>query len=348
MTGNTQIVGFNECKKTLEIINSIVEKCKQFDFSPLEQVMYIYDIVRNREYEMEHPDEDYTISRDLTSVLLGNSIVCLGYSNIFREILNNLGIQNKLVFLNNKNDTTGHCRNIVYIKDEKYNIDGVYYFDPTWDSKRDASNSFLSSYKYFARTQTQMTSLSKNKYEDIYFGGFNESSVQKLEDFIREKGIKNIPDKARTKVNSISNLIDGVSWVTPFDMSDIDLPECFKSHFDLEVKLDQLKEYCRKFNKPIELSTFIKLLYNVRKQQYYYDPASYPFNIEEIHDTIMNSKWEYENPEERLMKLIFGEIDELSTEEKADTYIEEEELDKKIESVRLARTLRNVLQKRNS
>ena len=35
--------------------------------------------------------------------------------------------------------TGGHCHNLVTIKDEKYNIDGVYVEDATWDSK---NNSF--------------------------------------------------------------------------------------------------------------------------------------------------------------------------------------------------------------
>ena len=52
--------------------------------------MYVYDLIRERVYTAENPEEEYFVSRDITSVLLGDKIVCVGFSNLFAAIIENL------------------------------------------------------------------------------------------------------------------------------------------------------------------------------------------------------------------------------------------------------------------
>ena len=50
-------------------------------------------------------------------------------------------------------------RTIALINDLKYNINGFYIFDPTWDCKRDENNSHLSGYKFFGKNYKQWEAL---------------------------------------------------------------------------------------------------------------------------------------------------------------------------------------------
>ncbi len=85
--GNKKKITVEEYKKTVLVINEMVSKIKKQNLSPLEQIMYAYDIVRDRVYLEEKEGEGYETSRDLTSVLLGDKIVCVGYANILDKIL---------------------------------------------------------------------------------------------------------------------------------------------------------------------------------------------------------------------------------------------------------------------
>ena len=85
--GNNNLINFKDYKATVIAINKKISEIECYDFSPLEKIMYVYDMVRDRVYTEVSADEDKNISRDLTSVLLGDKIVCVGYSKIFAILL---------------------------------------------------------------------------------------------------------------------------------------------------------------------------------------------------------------------------------------------------------------------
>lgn len=94
--------------------------------------MYVYDIVKYRIYNKD--EDNYLNNRDLDKVTSGNTIVCSGFSNLFNAILMSLDI--KAMPLISK--TANHQRSIVYVNDSKYDIDGIYVFDPTWDCRKES------------------------------------------------------------------------------------------------------------------------------------------------------------------------------------------------------------------
>ena len=150
--GNQELVSITQYSQTVDAIDSIIEKINRYNYSPLEQLILAYDLIRDRFYVKEDETEDYSVSRDLTSSLLGDKIVCVGFANIFDAVCKKLGFNSMIFLLNNKHDTTsGHARNMVYMIDEKYGIEGIYFFDPTVDCKKDYFNSFLYSYRLFAK-----------------------------------------------------------------------------------------------------------------------------------------------------------------------------------------------------
>ena len=63
--------------------NTLINKLKQLNMSPLEYAILIYDIVREKPYQYEKENEGASQSRDLYKILSGDAIVCMGYCNIY-------------------------------------------------------------------------------------------------------------------------------------------------------------------------------------------------------------------------------------------------------------------------
>ncbi|UKI57555.1 MAG: hypothetical protein L6V81_09640 [Clostridium sp.] len=75
-------------RKTIDAIDEIVKKqLEKHNLSTLEEIMYAYDLVREKVYTRELDTESDRISRDLSSVLFGDKIVCAGYVAIFNSVL---------------------------------------------------------------------------------------------------------------------------------------------------------------------------------------------------------------------------------------------------------------------
>ena len=106
-------------------IDDIVAKINKYNLSPIEQIMYAYDLVRDRVYQLEDDGEDYSVSRDISSVLFGDKIVCVGFAEIFSKVLDALNIRNVLFTIVGRK--SGHMRNAVYVNDSKYDIHGVFF-----------------------------------------------------------------------------------------------------------------------------------------------------------------------------------------------------------------------------
>lgn len=114
------------------------------DLSPLEKYVYAYNIVKKfKEYKENNNDK--SSSRDLYKILDNHYMVCVGFAKLLNDLLSKLNINSiimhaKVEVVDGKNDKniktekSGHQRIYVYLKDEKYNIDGYYLSDPTWDN----------------------------------------------------------------------------------------------------------------------------------------------------------------------------------------------------------------------
>lgn len=142
---NNNSISASELYKTSALVSEIAHKIKKANLSNIESIMYAYDILKKRLYKLD--EENYYRSSDVASVLTGDAIVCAGYSNVFNAILKCLNI--KAAPLISKE--ARHQRSIIYVQDEKYNIDGVYVFDPTWDRRKNKEDKeYINRYDYFA------------------------------------------------------------------------------------------------------------------------------------------------------------------------------------------------------
>lgn len=345
--GNNTLRTIEEYLQTINGINNIVSEIKKYDLSTLEQIMYAYDLIRDRVYTKESDEESKSVSRDLSSVLFGDKIVCAGYIAIFNAVLKGLGINAiDYVLYKKENPKIGHVRSMVRVIDDKYNIDGVFLFDPTWDSKKSNSDkNYLESYRFFCRTRDEFNYFDQ-QYNRETFASYNRDFYSKIKKRIKEEGINGISEDDARTINRIAFFIDGKQLVNNLAFSKV-VPENFKSCFKKTVNLDKvttsLKRYHRLFYKQaLEPSQLLEIIYNVRKVEYFENPEKYPFDIESIKKAVIGSTL----IESKLLHILYG-LPEKLTEEEFDELKEEKNLEKDIEGVKLTRILKSVLENKN-
>lgn len=345
--GNESKINFEDLEKTMIIINSLTEQVKKMDLSPIEQVMYLYDIVRDKVYTKETAEEQSTESRDLTKVLLGKKRVCVGYSNIMSIVLNKLGFKNKIEILNPIKGTRGHARNLVYIEDSKYEIEGLYIFDATWDCKKQENNNdFLYSYRYFANSPEQMIYYENGKYISSDFPCFNELNLFEALELIEQGKLSELDRDMVKTINNLSLLLKGKKSIGPY----YKLPDNLQKNIGVEKLcsdeelINDLHLYLNLLNRKLDAEVLLNILFEVRKKEYYSEPTKYPFNIKALKLAVLNSNWLFRSPENTMLESIFGVkiSDKIagSTLNDFEKYSEINDLKRRIEQIRVSRLLR--------
>ena len=349
LNGNADYISLMDCYKTMNAIKQQADGIKQLGLSPMETIMYVYDIVRNRVYTLENEDESYHKSRDLKDVIFGDKIVCLGYANIFRALLDYLGIENYIVHLNDKNNINrGHARNIAYIKDDKYDIDGVYYFDPTWNSKKEnETNEYLYRYSYFAKTRKYMDDDKTYDFEETSCPLYSIDMDKKIKKIIDSEDYEKLKPYIST-MNYMSLLVTGTSLIsTVYIMPDSPLYK----QFNPKKILTTFEEAFNKYNKEIPAETMLRIFNNVRKLEYYQHPELYPYSAPDLYKTWCRSNWQFTDEHlsktDRFFKGILKEDFDLEPFDNFKNYGHESGLFKDIEQVRLTKVLRLVADKKS-
>lgn len=350
ISGNDCLISFKEYKDTIYAINQRIKEIEKYNFSTLEKIMYVYDMVRDKVYVEVDKNEDKMISRNLSSALLGDKIVCLGYATIFRTLLEKLGIECRNVILLKPNQKNGHARNVIFINDDKYGIHGVYYFDPTWDNKKsDLDNNFLYSYKHFAVTKERMDEIDRGRLVEKSFPYFSSDIAYEFEEIVEDNGFEGLSDEMIKSINHMSYLVDGDTLIFK-DGFNRKVPDILKPNKEkVYKKLVEIVEY---FDNPISADIMLKVLYNVRKYQYYLNPNKYPFGLNDFCKTVFCSEWNFDcEPLEMFALELCDSAKERGKIRVNQTirYTKKTNMCVDIERVKLAKTLRKVYeQKRNS
>lgn len=341
LEGNSDFVSLDVCYRTINYIKNCSDSIKNLNLSPMETIMYVYDLVRSRVYSYEGIDDSYFKSRDLSMVLFGDKIVCLGFANIFSSILNFIGIDCRVVFLSDKNnDGVGHARNVIYVQDDKYEIDGVYYFDPTWDCKKvDDVNNYLCNYRYFAKTRTYMDNDARYDFFDEKFPFFSLDMYDKIECIVKSGNTLNLFSYLKS-LNYMSNLVVKSSIV------DVGNFYASNGYVDAEIFLDNFNFLFSKFNKPLTAQTMLLLLNNVRRVEFGQNSELYPYSVFDLYKTFKASDWVfYFEPELGLLELMYSK--KVDQDEIFFDFVEQD-LFKIIEQERLFRVLSLVYDKKKN
>lgn len=117
------------CEK---ILNNIIKPA--LNLSPLEKYVYAYNVTKHfKEYKED--ENNKRNARDLYKVLNNDYMVCVGFSQLLSDLLDKLNLNSVGldIVVYSEESSGGHRRNYVYLKDDKYDIDGFYFSDPTFD-----------------------------------------------------------------------------------------------------------------------------------------------------------------------------------------------------------------------
>lgn len=246
---NSDNASVKEYKNMIFKINSLVNTIKMLNLSELETIMVVYDVVKSNEYK-KIPDALPSATRTVHNVVLGDGCVCAGFSNYFNFLLNELGIKSYPIILDYNNRNSRHQRSIVHIKDEKYGVEGMYMFDPTYDCKKD--DKFINNYDYFL----QSVSCFKNYFSDEYI---DSSSLGNHDVFsfldITDKDLENMELIDLAKLNKTICYLNRMC-----DKNN----DCY-SMFDLEKNKKIVNKYKKLLSKEVDYKKFIDLLFNVKQ-----------------------------------------------------------------------------------
>lgn len=312
--GNTRQVSFEEAINTLSKINEMVKEIKNRNLSPFESLLATYDIVRNHEYISEDKNERSSVSRDLTDVILGEKRVCVGFAQIMDIVLNKLGIKSSLYSIEAFDEKeAGHIRNMVNIIDPKYKIDGIYFCDATWDCKKKKDDtSYLTSYKFFAKTYEQMK---------------NYDMIEGLKDvklsFI-DKDMISLLKKADTKnldISLIGQIAKTIRTLTYFDYGDntFNISDFITGkQIDYNLLDAKIKKCTARFHRRLDARKILEAISVVRSEE--------DLTMKDYNKIIKKSEIKFIlTPEERLIMTLFTDVDMSNNEAILNHLLKEEE-----------------------
>jgi len=140
-------------EKALDMYSKTVEDKYDKDgdikhLSPLERFIAAY-ILTTKFYPYtreKNRKKDYHVSRsvyEFVNKITGRKIVCVGYVHLLRELLYRMGITDTVRWDVRQNERkkrgidlpNNHSRMLIHLVDPKYDIDGIYMSDPTYDER---------------------------------------------------------------------------------------------------------------------------------------------------------------------------------------------------------------------
>lgn len=279
-------VCLSEFIDTLNIIENIKKNIIKYDFSMIEQLIFIYDLVRDREYKEVDETKSKALSRNLSSVLKEDTIVCEGYANLFSSIANALGIKTEVKKYFSENKTPGHATNISYVNDEKYGFAACLEFDATADRKVD-NKDYMNSYGHFGMGQKRWKEvLSKKHFIPINTVTALERINRKYDDY------KNENTDYIKKVRKKYLIRDIKSFYELFKRQ---IPSAISSKLEQDdIDEEQIDSVVKIINKiyyqDLPLDIFGKAFYKVRRAEHIIDPNKYELDEESIKSVINSRK----------------------------------------------------------
>ncbi len=355
LCGNSRFCLLSEYKETIEGIEKISNTVKKYDLSPIEQIMFAYDLVRNRVYKEVGENEDKSNSRNISDVLKGENIVCVGFQEIFSNVLNQLNISNEIYSIRKKGSIKGHVRTKVLVDDDKYDIHGVYYFDPTWDCKENEQDKiYQNRYKFFAMNREDMM-----RYDDVLYEKkspiLSQEMIDEFNKFLETKDLRSLSFSTAAKVAKVSNLFFGefslFDSIFTYKQIETDFgndeDDCIYKEYK-NMDFDNIKKMFEtmvmQYNSTkIDQNKLMDAILKVRKVESYEFPEQYDFNHKTINSILQNSFGV--NFEKRLLFSIFGY--ERFKDEEGDEiikYLSTKNLARQEEELKLVKALRKVLE----
>ncbi len=219
-----------------DYINNYLNKIKSLDLSPLEQIVCAYDIIKEFRYDEEDEELDYSYY-DICGIIKYGKIVCTGYSAFLAQLLNELGFKAYMYKL----FEIPHAQTVIEVKDPKYNINGVYLFDCTWDSAEEV-----------------VKCIRENGEEELSFLRYLNPN-----DKIIDRGYNEL-------ISYKHFMVSGSEYEEIFKLKRPDDTNTSPMFTNYTEELNGLLERC-KYSIPLTKETFVNLIRNVKEKQEYKD-----------------------------------------------------------------------------
>jgi len=288
----------SEILNAIEFVEKQAEIVKYYKFTPLESLVFIFDVVRDREYVKEDETEDLNVSRNLSDVVSSSKIVCAGYANLFSAIANKVGIYTEMAtWFSNDSCASGHASNICYVNDPAYDVHGVIEVDVTLGRKRNFSNDFLNNYGAFGKSISiaRERNIVLNLEQDCRENMFKKVLRRYNAIFDDYEIIKNVKFMYKNFVLNFISALEKYKIIIGEDISDcIELRKMIDGDFEVEsisLKLKELfedfKYSCFEFN--VDYVVFSNVLYNVRRVECAIDHNKYLLSIFRLSKILENS-----------------------------------------------------------
>lgn len=284
-----------DLKEEDKLIDTMVKDISYGDYSPYEKFIACYNIAKKFKQYKEN-NESKEDSRRIRKILNNDYMVCVGYSNLLKELLKRVGFNaysynvstdvsydDGFTLEEKQVQLVGHERLIVNIDDPKYNIKGFYVTDPTWDNDLEED--------YYNHA---LMTFDKTGMEHRFFRLENEDlimNVKNMEEFSckinillnqerRRDDIKNYSDKEKEN-SAYSNVIYGIlnilQQLAPdkYDYFKNKYPNILKNKVNYEEANKFLTEagyfFINNLGKDVSIDTTIEAACNVNKKVFGFD-----------------------------------------------------------------------------
>ena len=275
-------------KDFINMYQTIFYDCEEItkrNYSPLEALYFVYFKYKERIYKDEKKRNKKYKSRSLNQIMKNDNIVCVGYANYLCAIASILNLNvYPLSWTNHNNPNRGHRECIAFVNDPKYNIQGIFTIDTTWDAKKDEEDTtYLTNIKHFL-PPLKVTEAEKEKNnlvypaDEFYYPIFDKYAIfEKLYNFNAPEAICN---KAKESVIKQINLVRKKLGISPIS-----------DNCDIDQELKNIKKMGKVF---IPLTTLKKIIATVTPEQ-----------IPSLDETIASSyHYKLLYPEEKLLYAI--------------------------------------------
>ena len=232
-------VNYDEYKGLYETIKYYRGLINESNLSPVEKIMYAYDIMKTFPYN--ESKKNTFDSREAHRIVETGNIVCVGYSDMLKIILNglddNIKVMNFVVSGYDKMEDINynHARNVIRIDDDKYNIHGIFSMDATWDSVKKNTEGLLGKdYTALDLYTNFLIPITKNEYSRIYSneeeptieGSFNSNEFHGYEKLFNQDITKEILDRylnvERPSLEQFISMLSSVRLSEGFNKEQID------------------------------------------------------------------------------------------------------------------------------
>ena len=266
-------------------IYTIKNKINEYNFTPLEKVIYIYDEVRKKPYK--DTKKSMGASRNLNEILSNDSIVCEGYANIIQALCTALDIKCEKTYWIPKEGIIGHASNLVYINDEYYDVHGFYCIDATATNSGVFSN-YLERYDTFLVPLDYITKLYDRQHN---YNRLNNSDDSIKNSYERTKKFIELNAPKEIVVECITYLIEKMKNIYTIIGDNDKIDECNKALSSNGISFEMCDSIYNEYKKLSKISpddiSITKAIYKVKRIEYLENPLENKLDVETLKNSYM-------------------------------------------------------------